>query len=113
MGTKLKNHEETRATYNKEMLIKDVAEITEKNINTVRVIYNALEDNIVKLLSFANPNTDVIIRLFEGISICGTFVPEKTKVNNLTGKPITVKSKIKVKANITDNYCDKITNYNK
>lgn len=113
MGNKLNVQEKTKNTYTKETLIKNIAEISRENVHTVRVIYNTLEHIIAKLLSSANCDTDVSLRLFEGISIDSTFIPEKTKTNNLTGNIITTTSKIKPKANITRYYCDKLTNYNK
>ena len=82
MNNKLNAQEKTKNTYTKEMLIKNIAEISDKNISTVRAIYNTLEDVISNLLSSATPDTDISIRLFEGISIDSTFVPEKVKVNN-------------------------------
>lgn len=104
-----KNHE----VYTKEMLVKKVAKQTRTAPSTARLIVNTLEDDIFELLATVNQDTDVSIRLFEGISIDGKYVPEKTKVNNLTGKPIVASSKIKAKANVTRNYCEKLTNYNK
>lgn len=113
MKNKLNVQEKVKNTYTKEMLIKKIAEVSGKNVHTVRTIYNTFEGVIVKLLSSADCNTNVSLRLFEGITIDSTFVPEKTKMNNLTGNIITTASKIKPKANITRYYCDKLTNYNK
>ena len=113
MGSLLKSNDKNKNTYTKDALIRNVAEKCRKDIGTVRTIYNTLEDTISNLLSSANSNTDVTIRLFEGITIDSTFIPEETKINNLTGKVITSKSKIKPKANITRNYRDKLTANNK
>ena len=113
MSNKINIQEKVKNTYTKDILIKNIAEKCNKDVNTVRTVYNTLENTIAKLLSSANENTDVTIRLFEGISIDSTFVPEKTKINNLTGKVITSTSKIKPKANITRYYRDKITANNK
>lgn len=113
MGNKTKVQDKVKNTYTKDMLIRNIAEKCNKDINAVRTFYHTLEETIAKLLSSANPNTDITIRLFEGITIDSTFIPEKTKVNNLTGKVITSKSKIKPKANITRNYRDKLTANNK
>ena len=113
MGNSIKTQDKTKRTYTKEMLIKNIANVCRRDVNTVRNIYNALEDNITNLLSSATPNTDISIRLFEGITIDSKFIPEKTKVNNLTGKVIKTTSKIKPKANITRNYCNKLTVNNK
>ena len=113
MGSQLKNKNNNINTYTKDMLIRKIAEDCNKDISTIRKIYNALEESVVELLSSADINTDITIRLFEGISIDSVFIPEKTKVNNLTGKVITTASKIKAKANITRNYCNKLTAHNK
>ena len=109
----LANNGKTKITYTKDMLIKKIAEEYGIGVKIVRSIYNQLEEDIFEILSSANLNTDVSIRLFEGISIDSSFLPEKTKVNNLTGETIVASSKIKPKANITRNYCEKLTDYNK
>ena len=105
----MSNKDKTRLTYTKDMLIKNIAMMSGNDVKVVRAIYNALEEDIARLLSLASPDTDVSLRLFEGITINSTFVPEKTKVNNLTGEVITASSKIKPKASITRNYCEKIS----
>ena len=109
------NNEKIKNTYTKDMIIKNISDMYDGNIgtNTIRNIYNLLEQSILKLLASADSNTDVSVRLFEGITLDSTFIPEKTKLNNLTGKIITATSKIKPKANITRSYCEKLTNYNK
>ena len=94
----------------KESLIRDIAKQNNKNIKDVKDIYNALEKTIFDILSSVDINGDVSIRLFEGISLDGTYVSEKTKKNNLTGKTSFVESKIKPKFNITRSYCEKLNN---
>ena len=94
----------------KEVLIKDIAKQTNKNINDVKDIYNTLEKTIFDILSSVEINGDITIRLFEGVSLDGTYIPEKTKQNNLTGEVSLVKSKIKPKFNITRSYCEKLNN---
>ena len=113
MSDSLKSQEKVKQTYTKNMLVKNISDMCHKDMNTVRTIYNALEENVATLLSSADAKTDVSIRLFEGITIDSTFIPEKVKVNNLTGKVITSASKIKPKANITRTYRDKLTSHNK
>ena len=90
------------------MFINNIAMETGQDPKTVRSIYNALEEDISRFLLLADEDTDVSLRLFEGITINSTFVPEKAKVNNLTGEEIIASSKIKPKANITRNYCEKL-----
>lgn len=92
----------------KENLIKHIAKQTNNNISDVRNIYNTLEKTVFDILSSVDTNGDTSIRLFEGISLDGTYIPEKTKKNNLTGKVSFVESKIKPKFNITRSYCEKL-----
>ena len=92
----------------KDTLIRDIAKQTNKNINDIKDVYNTLEKTIFDILSSVKTNGDVTIRLFEGISLDGVYVPEKTKQNNLTGKVNLVESKIKPKFNITRSYCEKL-----
>lgn len=94
----------------KESLIRNIAKNTNNNIYDVREIYNALENMIFDALYSVNEEQDVCIRLFEGISLDGKYISEKTKRNNLTGKLSYVESKIKPKFNITRTYCEKLNN---
>lgn len=94
--------------FTKENLIKDIAKQTNKNISDVRDVYNTLEKYVFNILSSVDKDRDVSIRLFEGITLNGTFVPESEKMSNLTGKVNYVESKIKPKCNITRSYCEKL-----
>lgn len=94
----------------KENIIRNIAKQTNKNIYDIKNIYNALEDVIFNSLCSACEEQDVCIKLFEGISLDGKYIPEKTKRNNLTGKVSFVESKIKPKFNITRSYCEKLNN---
>lgn len=104
-----------------EWILKKIAEdtygrtrISKKNYTAiVRNVYYTLEDVLLELLSSATPQTDVNIKLFEGISIGSTFVPEKDVVNNLTGNFITSSKKIRPKVTFTRNYRNKLTNHKK
>ena len=101
---------EKQIRFTKENLIKDVAKQTNNNISDVKEIYNSLEKLIFDVLSSVNEDRDVDIRLFEGISLEGIYVPAKEKKNNLTGKTSVVDSKIKPKFNITRSYVEKLNN---
>lgn len=94
--------------FTKECLIRDIAKQTNKSIYDVKDIYNALEKDIFDILSSVGKDRDVCIRLFEGISLDGVYVSEKTKKNNLTGELALIESKIKPKFNITRSYCEKL-----
>lgn len=92
----------------KENLIRDIAKQSDSNIYDVRNFYNTLENIIFDLLRSAGEEQDVCIKLFEGISLDGAYVPKKTKRNNLTGEINFVESKIKPKFKITRSYCEKL-----
>ena len=94
--------------FTKENIIKDIAKQTNQNISNVREVYNALEKDVFDILSSVDEEKDVSIKLFEGISLNGTYVPKSEKKNNLTGKVSFVESKIKPKFNITRSYCEKL-----
>lgn len=92
----------------KKKLVKSI-----RNSNTKKVIkniYGILEDSIFESLSDVNRKQDVCVRLFEGITLDGKFIQEKTKKNNLTGEINLVHSKIKPKFSITRTYCEKLNN---
>lgn len=105
--------ENIKNTYTKDILIKSIAKECRMSAGTVHAVYHKLEEIIARLLSSANENTDIVIRLFEGITIDSSYVPETEKLNNLTGEIIMASSKIKPKVNITRNYREKLTDYNK
>lgn len=98
-----------KVTYTKDMLIKTVAKDCKIDRNTVKDVYESIEDSVSDALSSANEDSDVSVRLFEGIVLNGVYVPSHEKVNNLTGNMIVTKSKIVPKAHITRTYCDKIS----
>lgn len=100
--------EEMNERITKETLIKVVAKETENTIADVKEIYNALEKKIFDILSSVEEDKEVSIKLFEGISLNGEFVPEQEKRNNLTGKVSLVDSHIKPKFAITKSYKDKL-----
>lgn len=100
-----------KIVYTKAKIIKMVAHRARIRKSLVKKIYLALEEEIMKLLAEANENDDILLRLFEGISIDSEFLPQKEKLNNLTGETIITQEKIKAKANITRYYCEKLSSY--
>lgn len=92
----------------KDNLIKIIAKQNKQSISNTRDFYNTLENVIFDILCSVNEEQDVCIKLFEGISLDGSYISEKTKKNNLTGKVSFVDSKIKPKFNITRSYCEKL-----
>lgn len=102
---------ENKIVYTKARIIKMVARRARIRKSLVQKIYLALEHEIMRLLAEADEDKGVTLRLFEGISIDSEFLPQKEKLNNLTGETITTQEKIKAKANITRYYCDKLSHY--
>jgi nucleoid DNA-binding protein len=92
----------------KKKLIKSIKNYHTKSV--IKDVYNLLENTIFNYLSSVDKKQDICIKLFEGISLDGIYVPEKTKKNNLTGEFSIVESKIKPKFNITRSYCEKLKN---
>jgi nucleoid DNA-binding protein len=92
----------------KKRLMKSIKGYHTKSV--VKDVYSLLEDAIFNTLSSVDDKQDVCIRLFEGVSLDGKYVPEKTKKNNLTSEMRVVESKIKPKFNITRSYCEKLNN---
>lgn len=77
----------------------------------VKEMYDELERQLFKNLSSIKSGDDektVIIRLFEGISIKGMYVPEQEKKVNFSDTTILVKESIKIKPHITDSYSNKV-----
>lgn len=101
--------DESDYTFTRDMIIKSVARRCNESVFVVRDVYRALEEELLEMLSSANKEKNVSVKLFEGINIKSVYVPEKKKVNNLTGKVIRTIEKIKPKANITRSYCEKIS----
>ncbi len=90
----------------KKKLIKSIKSSHTRSV--IKNVYYSLESAIFDLLSSADKKQDIHIKLFEGISVEGKYMPEKTKKNNLTGEIGFVESKIKPKFNITRSYCEKL-----
>lgn len=92
----------------KKKLVKSIRNSHTKSV--IKYVYGLLEEIIFNSLSSVDKKQDVCIRLFEGVSLDGTYISEKTKKNNLTGEVGLVESKIKPKFNITRSYCEKLNN---
>lgn len=93
----------------KRTMLKKMSKQLNLDVEKIKIVYDALENVVQDYLTQADNDTDIIIKLFDGITICGSYKAEKEKFNNLTGKVITTKKKIKPTANITRYYCEKIS----
>lgn len=95
-------------TISKKKLIRSIRNFHTKT--AIKNIYSTLENIVFESLHSVDKKNDICIKLFEGISIDGKYVPEKTKKNNFTGEVDVVESRIKPKFNVTRSYCDKLNN---
>lgn len=92
----------------RDSLIKAIAKATMVNPEIVREFYDELENLILEHLGSVNENENVAIKLFNGMTLNGIFVPEhKIRNNNVSGND-TVPSKIKPRFNITKHYIEKL-----
>lgn len=98
-----------KVTYTKAELIQMIAKNSKVRLSVVQTVYDKMVSQIEEILSSVDDGKDVSIRLFDGLSLDSTLHPEKEKLNNLTGKVITTKKQVKVKANVTRSYNEKIT----
>ena len=110
MGKKSLNKKADRIIriFTRDDLVNMISGETGVSQNFARSIYDVMEEKVRFMLSQANENEDVKLKLFEGIALECKFIPEKVRKNNLTGEIITAKSKRKVKGKITKNYLGKL-----
>lgn len=106
-------NDRNNVTHTKSMIVRKVANECGVDAKTVRGFYSALERYVSDALSSADDNADVVVRLFEGVTLNGTYHPEEAKVNNLTGENIVVPGRIAPRAHITRNYRDKINGWSR
>ena len=98
-----------KLTYTKADLIKSIARDCGFEQEEVRMVYESLDQHIVEALISATEYADVVVRLFDGVSLSSTFEPEMERHNNLTGENIISSSKIRPKAKLTRNYRERLT----
>lgn len=89
-------------------IIQSIIDKTERNPGLIKIIYDAIEDEINSRLLSVNEDQDVKMQVFDGIWISGTYMPPRFKQNNLVGENQYVKAKIKVKADASRRFKDKI-----
>lgn len=81
------------------------------NLNKPDIYYmiNMIENIVYDNLKKANKDESIVIALFKGMNIEGSYVPSKNKVSNLTGETIVTSSKIKPKANFSRPCCEMLS----
>lgn len=94
----------------KEQLIRSIGREAKVDLRSVRLVYNTLENRIRKLLEEVNKDQDAEIKIFDGITVEGKYIPTETRINNLTGLEIEMKAKIRPHAKISRRYCERLNN---
>lgn len=102
-----------RQNITKDKIIKMAAEVTGKDVDTVKTCYHAVEIIVKDYIASTELNNPLSIRICEGINIDCTYIPPKQKKNNLTGEVINVAGHIKPKFNITRSYINSLNNSSK
>lgn len=107
--------------YPKATLIRDVAERCFLSDNPVekmgvaramrltKAMYAALEERVDELLSCSSQDSDVTVKLFEGISIKSIYVPSVIHRSNIDGKAYLQKARIRLRSSFTREFKRKLT----
>ena len=88
-------------------LIKEIAEKEDIDVTTVRDIFKSAENSIFAYLSSTTPSENMIIKVLKGFSLEGEYIPTH-KVNRGIFNNHECPDKIKVKANTTKYYKNKV-----
>ena len=83
-----------------------LTEYSQADLNNLLDIF---EEVVYDNLKSATEKESIVVPLFEGMTVESIFTPQTTKRNNLTGKTITVASKIKPKATFTRTCISKLS----
>lgn len=83
--------------------------LTEYSQTDLNNLLDIFEEVVYDNLKTATETESIIVPLFEGMTVEGIRTPQTTRRNNLTGKTITIASKIKPKATFTRTCIDKLS----
>ncbi len=81
-----------------------ISNINNMILSITNVIHNATESKIRELLLQTTNKDKVVIKLFSGITIDSSIIPEREKRNNFTGEVVVYPPYIKPKFNVSKNY---------
>ena len=89
-------------------LINQIAKKEDINVETVRRIFSATENIVFDYLSSTTPSENVVVKILNGLSLTGKYIPEK-EIH--TYDDIKCEERISVKPRVTRYYNRKINNY--
>lgn len=93
-------------TYSKEDIVNIISSKTTFTKSTVRCIIEELGDLIFEILSESTEAESMRIKLFNGVNFVSKYKPETKQVNNINGKEIYTKPKIKPRVAFSRSYCE-------
>lgn len=96
-----KNIERNIQEIYKPQIVASVAEKLNLYKSDVERVYDSIEETTMKLLSSADEDRDVFIRLFNGVILSATFSPIKKRNSPALGGEIIIQPKLKFKASFT------------
>lgn len=92
----------------REQLIRMVAEKANYWQQDVKAVFNALEDVILECFGEVTEDEPISIRVFKGLALHGSFVPERERRSPHNNEPIVCKPTIKPSAKYSDVFKKKI-----
>lgn len=81
-----------------------VSNINKMIMSFTNIVYTATESKLKELLSQANENDDVSVRIFDGVIVDCSYIPKRTKTNNFNGEIVVYPPYLKPKFNVSRNY---------
>lgn len=103
-----KNNVVATEVITKREVIKSLAHELNMTIGSISSVYNSLENKIKLMLANADDDKNIELRLFDGVKLHSRVVPYRERFDTLTGKRKMYDRKIKVKANFTRTYLNKL-----
>lgn len=97
----MKNRNKHIEKINKRKVAEMICDATAIPHNQVSAVLSSLEKSVFDKLSSASQDTDVQVKLFDGLIIESKYSESKTKRNNLTCETITVPERLNVTGRIT------------
>ena len=94
----------------KEELIKSISRDNKLEKKYVRLAYESLEKKIIELLHEVDKDHEAEIKVFDGITIEGKYIPKATRINNLTGNEIDITERIRPSVKVSRRYFERLNN---
>lgn len=90
----------------RDKLVREVSKASSISIAKTKSVFNNIEDAVAGHLREADENTDVIIRVLDGVNFIAKHQPETQR--NFLGKDIVVSQRTRPKAMFTRTFVERI-----